>query len=67
LRYACLLRRFYDIHAAVFWQRRNDTARRCGFILRRLHRAILRVAVFPHCVALEFILNFKNASMPREI
>ena len=57
----------FTISAAVFWQRRDDTTRRCGFILRRLHRAILRAAVFPTLCRFEIYLKFKSASMLREI
>jgi len=57
LRYARLLRRFYDTRAAVFWQRRDDSTRRCSIIFKGTAH---RVAVLSHTAPLwNFILNLK--------
>ena len=64
LRYARLLRRYLRYPLPSFG---GAAMTPCAVAALFLNRTARRVAVLPHCADLEFILNFKSASMLREI
>jgi hypothetical protein len=67
LRYARLLRRYLRYSLPSFGNAAMTLHAVAALFCAACTALFSALLFFPHCVALEFILNFKNASMLREI